>query len=84
MKGCVDYVPLGGGVVSLQLNNAPMNTLASGVRAGLQQALGRAQADGECRAAVVCGAAPGPFCAGAEISEFAAGSKRRATRQSQS
>ena len=72
-KGNVHYETREEGRVAiLTLDNAPVNSLANGVRQGLSDGLKKALADDNVKAMVVRGAND-TFCAGAEISEFATG-----------
>jgi 3-hydroxyacyl-CoA dehydrogenase len=76
MKGAVQYekknASTGSCVAILTMDNAPVNALSSGVRAGLDERLKQALGDTEVKAIVVTGA-HGAFCAGADISEFSSG-----------
>jgi 3-hydroxyacyl-CoA dehydrogenase len=56
-------------ILVLKLDNAPVNALSHGVRVGVEEAFGRAEADAAIRA-VVLTAAGKVFCAGADITEF--------------
>eukprot|EP00933_Yihiella_yeosuensis_P083293 TRINITY_DN9748_c1_g2_i1.p1 TRINITY_DN9748_c1_g2~~TRINITY_DN9748_c1_g2_i1.p1 ORF type:complete len:728 (-),score=193.93 TRINITY_DN9748_c1_g2_i1:222-2282(-) len=54
------------------MDNAPVNALSSGVRAGLEERMKEALADDAVKAIVITGAYKA-FCAGADISEFSTG-----------
>ncbi|MCG8274379.1 3-hydroxyacyl-CoA dehydrogenase NAD-binding domain-containing protein [Aquamicrobium sp. NLF2-7] len=56
-------------ILVLKLDNSPVNALSHGVRVGLEEAFGRAEADAAIRA-VVLATAGKVFCAGADITEF--------------
>src|SRR5213082_995105 len=57
------------GVAVITLNNPPVNGLGNALRAGILQALQRADADPQAKAAVLIGAAKA-FSGGADIREF--------------
>src|SRR5262245_27341067 len=63
-----------GDVVVLRLSNPPVNALAQGVRAALQDAIRAAYADPAVKAIVVTGEGRA-FSAGADIAEFRSGLK---------
>lgn len=57
------------GVAYVLIDNPPVNGLGASVRAGLAEALSRAQADGEVRAIVVAGLGR-MFSGGADVRQF--------------
>ena len=68
MSATVNY-ELDGEVAVITVDDAPVNALSHAVRTGLVEAIGRLEADGGARAAVIVGA-DGLFIGGADIAEF--------------
>jgi 3-hydroxyacyl-CoA dehydrogenase len=60
---------LADGVLTIVLDNPPVNALGQSVRAGLSAAIDRIERDAAITAAVISGAGPA-FCGGADIKEF--------------
>src|SRR5213075_1403870 len=57
------------GVAVITMNNPPVNGLGNALRAGILQAIGKAEADPAVKAAVIIGSAKA-FSGGADIREF--------------
>ena len=68
LKGKVNY-SIQGNIAILEVDNPPVNTLSSGVRAGLSEYIQKANEDDTVKGIILTGAGRS-FIAGADISEF--------------
>lgn len=59
-----------GAIALITIDHPPVNAINAAVLEGLSRALRAAEADDSCRVAIIMGAGPKCFAAGADISEF--------------